>query len=299
MPELPEVESVVRGLRPDLEGRFIDGLELHWAKWLKRPSLKEAREELTGQKITAVERRGKYIVFKLSRGGVLISHLRMTGRWLVDPDDEMKLQERHKSATLLLRKGHTAVFYDVRKFGRGAYCRKGEPIPELEELGPEPLDPALTVAKLHAMFQSRRRDLKALLLDQTFLAGLGNIYVSEILHVAKISPFTRSDQLTKDDTKRFLAAMRKVLQLSIKNMGTTVFDYRGAKNKEGGFQHFLQVYGRSGKPCRTCGATIHRAVQGQRATYFCPVCQGVPASKTAQVATDHSQKGRRSKTPAA
>ncbi|HYE78920.1 MAG TPA: DNA-formamidopyrimidine glycosylase family protein, partial [bacterium] len=138
MPELPEVESVAQGLKPDLVGKTIATLEIHWPKWLKHGRLAEAQRELPGQKITGVERRGKYIVFRLSKGGTLISHLRMTGRWLVDPEEP--LSDRHKSATLHLKGGRQAIFYDVRKFGRGAYYRKGEPIPELEELGPEPLD---------------------------------------------------------------------------------------------------------------------------------------------------------------
>ena len=271
MPELPEVETVARHLQHELHGETIASITIPWAKWVKADRLKLLQKELPEHKLKSVERRGKYLVFRFTDGSLLLSHLRMTGRWLVDtPQYNVG---KHVSALITFKSGRTAVFHDVRKFGRAAWYHKGEDVPEFDEMGDDPLDPKLTPSKLYDLFQSRHRELKALLLDQGFLAGLGNIYVSEILWHARISPFQRGDELTKLEVTLFLKMMRHVLKLAINLRGTTISDFRGPGDWEGGFQHYLKVYGHQGEGCPRCGTTILRAVQGQRATYYCPTCQ--------------------------
>jgi len=293
MPELPEVEAVAAVLREEILGETIATVDIRWVKWAANLTPKQMAKHLSGRTINTVHRRAKFLVFTLDDNSQLWSHLRMTGRWLVDPPPEECA--KHCSATLRLKSGRLLAFIDVRKFGRASWYSPGETAVEAESLGPEPLDPALTPAVLAKMFQARRRDLKALLLDQTFLAGLGNIYVSEILFRAKINPFLRSDQLTRPQVTQFHRAMVAILNQAIEERGTTVFDYRGARNQEGNFQHFLKVYQRHGQPCTRCGTTILRAVQGQRATFFCPTCQGVPRAEISRfVAEAATRRPKRS-----
>lgn len=294
MPELPEVEAVAAVLREEILGETIDAVDIRWAKWAANLTPTVMGQKLHGQTLSQIHRRAKHLVFIFEDGAQLWSHLRMTGRWLVDPaaDDFAK----HCSAVVRFRSGRTLAFVDVRKFGRAAWYAPGATAAESCALGPEPLDPMLTSSELIEMFQTRSRDLKALLLDQSFIAGLGNIYVSEILHRARINPFLRSDQLTRPQIRRFHSAMVAILNQAIAERGTTVFDYRGARNQEGNFQHFLQVYQRHGCPCPACQTPILRAVQGQRATFFCPQCQQVSASEVARLVADQVARRQRTST---
>lgn len=272
MPELPEVEAVASELRACCPGETVRSVTVRWPKWAHHGRIAKA---LPGRTIQQVDRRGKYLRFHCDNGGILVSHLRMTGRWLVDPDPvTLKV---HVSAIVRMESGRTLAFLDVRKFGRAGWYAPDEPIPELEALGPEPLDPSLTAARLWDRMCSRRKQLKTLLLDQTFLAGLGNIYASELLFRAKLNPFVSSDEVTLEEARRIHQAMRFILRQAIREGGTTISDYRGARNQEGNFQNLLRVYQRAGEPCGVCRTPIARIVQGQRSTFFCPHCQSAPA----------------------
>ena len=269
MPELPEVETIVRQLRPRLTGRTVQRAEVRWRRTVSRPSARQFCDGLAGRRIEAVRRRGKFFVFDLDDGRALVGHLRMTGRLFVGraPD------EAFARAVFDLDGGERLVFSDVRKFGRLALVERAELATGL--LGPEPLE--LDGAWLHAALRARRRRLKPLLLDQTFLAGLGNIYVDESLHRARLHPLRASDRVTRPQAEALAGSIRDTLARAIAAEGSS-FDvfYRTPEGRPGAFQDEFAVYGRDGKPCRQCGATIRRLVVGQRGTHVCPRCQPAP-----------------------
>ncbi len=269
MPELPEVETIVRQLRPQLVGRTVERVEVRWARSVARPSVRRFRDGLAGRRIVALRRRGKFFVFDLDDGRALVGHLRMTGRLFVGraPDDAFT------RVAFALDGGERLVFSDVRKFGRLALVER------LDEatgaIGPEPLD--VDGAWLHAALRARRRRLKPLLLDQTFLAGLGNIYVDESLHRAGLHPLRGSHRVTRPQADGLASAIHDTLARAIAAEGSS-FDvfYRTPEGRPGAFQDEFAVYGRQGEPCRACGATIRRLVVGQRGTHVCPRCQPAP-----------------------
>ena len=274
MPELPEVETITRLIRPRLEGRRIEGCEVRWTRTLGGLSRPAFAKAVVGSRLVRVYRRGKFFVADLEREGsatgAIVGHLRMTGRVHVepngfDPGPYLKVQ-------LALDDGTSFYFVDVRKFARLWYAR--EPADVLGPLGPEPLSAEFTADWLHAHLHSRRRAMKPLLLDQDFLAGLGNIYVDESLFRAGIHPLARSDRITRGRASRLHAAIRETLTEAIAREGSS-FDvfYRTPEGNPGSFQDEFRVYGRKGKPCVACGAPIRRIVVGQRGTHFCPACQ--------------------------
>jgi formamidopyrimidine-DNA glycosylase len=240
-------------------------------------SAEDFKRHVEGARVSDVRRRGKYRLFALERdgkyAGSMLGHLRMTGRMQVEPrGGERSPYERVR---LELDDGRDFVFVDVRKFGRLTYL---EPMSfELEHLGPEPLDKEFRASHLHANLRSRRRLLKPLLLDQTVVAGLGNIYVDEALHAARLHPLTMSHRVDEARSTALHAAIQRILKKAIKRQGSS-FDtfYRTPEGQPGSYQAEFQVYGRAGKPCRTCGAKIERTVVGQRGTHFCPRCQPAP-----------------------
>lgn len=292
MPELPEVETVVRGLRERIIGEVITGVEVSWPRTVATHSADEFAAGLVGAAVSAVERRGKYAVISLGERGCLLVHLRMTGRLLVEepeggpggPSVEWVASERPESGDLAGLERHTRVlwrlasgrrlrFWDLRKFGRIHWVPAPDEV--LAPLGPEPLAPAFTPQVLGEMLRSRRRQIKPLLLDQHFVAGLGNIYVDEALWEAAIHPARRADTLSEGEIARLHAAIVGVLSAAVRGRGTTLRDYRGADNLPGDYQRALAVYGREGQPCRRCGHTIERIVIGNRGTRLCPVCQAL------------------------
>jgi formamidopyrimidine-DNA glycosylase len=268
MPELPEVETIARKLRPGLLGMIIKEADLRWQRTLAFPSPKKFREQVKGQEIQEVTRRAKFFILRLSDFSLLI-HLRMSGD-LIIKDSKIR-PEKHDRLILRLRSGQEAasnlVFNDTRKFGRVWLTEDPEEV--LGRLGPEPLSRRFTPQWLHAALHSKHRQLKPLLLDQTFLAGLGNIYTDESLNLAKLHPLVASDSITAQQAEALHEAIRKVLKEAIRRNGAS-FDwvYRG-----GEFQNYFRVYDRAGKPCPTCGTPIARIVIGQRSTHFCPNCQ--------------------------
>jgi formamidopyrimidine-DNA glycosylase len=273
MPELPEVETYCRLLRdggpenPSLLGKVIQKGEVLWPRTLQRPSLEEFQARLPGQAIEAIRRRAKYLVFELTHDS-LILHLRMSGDLLVEPHDLPPAA--HHRLLLFFEGGQRLAFNDARKFGCAWLV--GDPQEVLGGLGPEPLDPRFSAADLHARLQAVRRQLKPLLLDQAFLAGLGNIYTDEALHLARLHPLTPSDRLDAQQAAVLLEAIRAVLQEGIRRNGASIdWVYRG-----GAFQNYFRVYQRTGQPCPVCGALIERLLVGQRGTHVCPVCQARP-----------------------
>ena len=279
MPELPEVETIVRALKtggregPPAVGRVLTGGEVLWQGSLVTPAVDQFSDRLSGQTLTDAARRGKFIWLSLSRD-VLLIHLRMSGDIRVESTlDETGIYRplaTHDRLTLLFEDGLRLVLNDPRKFGRAWLVSDSSEV--LSGLGPEPLDSDFTVNDLAARLKGRQRSLKPLLLDQTIVAGLGNIYTDEALHLAKIHPLTPAAALTNLQIEHLWLAIRSVLQEGIRRNGAS-FDwvYRG-----GDFQNHFRAYGRGGQPCPVCGTPIEKIVVGQRGTHFCPFCQPSP-----------------------
>jgi formamidopyrimidine-DNA glycosylase len=270
VPELPEVETIAVTLRegrdgsPAITGRSILQARLLWERSLAVPSPTEFYDQIAGQTILDIRRRGKFIIFGLSRQWMLV-HLRMSGDLLVEPISAPL--ESHHRLILDLDGGIRLAFNDARKFGRVWLVDNPESV--LAPLGPEPLDDAFTFQELHQKLQTRQRQLKPLLLDQSFLAGLGNIYADEALHIAGLHPLSLSNDISAEQCERLWQGIREVLEEGIRRNGASIdWVYRG-----GDFQNYFRVYQRTGKPCYNCGTAIERLVVGQRGTHFCPNCQ--------------------------
>jgi len=273
MPELPEVETISRVLREGgpvslpLIGRVIVGSDLSWQRTLAYPNPEEFADRIVGQVIEDIRRRGKYLLLCLDTD-TLLFHLRMSGDLVLEsiaaPPD------LHHRLILDLDNGKRLAFNDTRKFGR--VWLVSDPQEILGSLGPEPLGTDFTAEVLFGGLNSRRRQIKPLLMDQSFLAGMGNIYVDEALHRAKIHPLTISNQLDREQSNQLWRSIRRVLEDGINRNGTS-FDwvYRG-----GDFQNYLRVYQRTGDPCTECGSLIERIIVGQRSTHICPSCQIAP-----------------------
>ncbi len=274
MPELPEVETVAGDLRrAGLVGRTVTAVRLDWPPLVAplRPRAFAAR--LTGRRIRALSRRAKYLVFGLSGGDTLLVHLRMTGHLcFAEPGAP---RGPHEHLRLRLDDGRELCYSDTRKFGR--WRLTGTPRDYLGRLGPEPLDPALTPAVLAARLRGRRRRLKPLLLEQGFVAGIGNIYADEILWTARLSPLREAGTLCGPDVRRLLAAMRQVLRRAVRRQGTTLgrgpAHFQRLNGERGRNQDGLRVFRRTRLPCPRCGAPIRRLIVAQRATHVCDVCQ--------------------------
>ena len=264
MPELPEVETFARSLRPELTGREIISAQLFWPRTLSLPSADEFLVRLPGQRIQAVKRRAKYLWLELSSDQLFI-HLRMSGDLWMRPTPHAP--EKHDRLHLRLSDGRTLVFNDIRKFGH--VWLTADPQEVIGHLGPEPLEPEFTPPLLYSRLIERHRQMKPLLLDQTFLAGLGNIYTDEALHLSGVHPLRVSDTITITEAERLHQAIQQVLLAGIEHNGASIdWVYRG-----GNFQNYFHVYDREGQPCPLCGTPVQRIVVGQRGTHFCPTCQ--------------------------
>ncbi len=275
MPELPEVETVVRHLRPQLVGQGVTGFTAHWARVTAPATPDEFARQVVGRSITAVDRRGKFILLGLDHGLVHI-HLRMTGRLQVNPPDSDDIPT-HVSATFELSSGGQLLFRDVRKFGRLGYLDSRAAFDD--RLGLEPLSDAFSPKRFRQLLAGRRRQIKPLLLDQTFIAGLGNIYVDEALFQARIHPLTRAHRLSTPRAIALHRAIRETLQASIDRQGTTIISFTFGNGQSGSFRDQLQVFGRQGEPCPVCGAGIVKTRVAQRGTHFCPRCQRLRAPR--------------------
>lgn len=273
MPELPEVETIARTLRngqgntPAITSKTITGAEVYWEKSIEKPTASEFKQRIIGQKIEQIGRRAKYFVITLSKDTLLI-HLRMSGDLIVGPARE-KLAD-HVRVSLTLDDEWQLAFNNPRKFGRVWLVENTKDI--FGSLGPEPFDTNLTGPLFWAMLQKRNRQIKPLLLDQGFIAGLGNIYTDEALNLSKIHPLERSNQITLPQAEELLKNIRLVLEEGIRRNGSSIdWVYRG-----GDYQNYFRVYDRVGEPCPTCATPVERIVVGQRGTHYCPKCQPTP-----------------------
>jgi formamidopyrimidine-DNA glycosylase len=278
MPELPEVETIVRRLRdgttdsPPLPGQTIRSVDILWNRIVQTPESGIFQQALPGRRILAVNRRGKYLHFPLSNGH-LIGHLRMSGDMHLEPGvdkDGLPLPATpFTQAQFNLDSPWRLLFKSVRKFGR--LWLVDDPQSVLGVLGPEPLGADLDPDILYQMLQRHHRQMKPLLLDQTFIAGLGNIYTDESLFKAKIHPRRASDTLSRADAEMLYYTIREVLEMGIEHFGASLdWIYRG-----GEFQNHFSIHRRKGEPCLVCGATIEKITVGQRGTYYCPHCQTI------------------------
>lgn len=270
MPELPEVETIARGLRrgqggaPALPGRRIVSASVFWPRHIATPGTASFRRRVQDRTIQEVARRGKYLLFPLDKGTLLI-HLRMSGDLALVSADLPR--EAHDHTIFHLDDGWDLRFNDTRKFGRVYLTDDPEVI--LGKLGPEPLSEDFSADLLEAKLSDRRRMLKALLLDQAFIAGMGNIYVDEALHRAQLNPLRRSNTLSSKEARALWQAIRETLEAGIRENGASIdWVYRG-----GDFQNHFQVYQRQGEPCFECGHLIQRIQVAQRGTHYCPHCQ--------------------------
>lgn len=264
MPELPEVETVVRGLRGPLVGRTFTAVTVLWPNAIKTP-IPELQQRLPGQRIEAITRRAKYLQFHLSGGDTLFIHLKMSGDLLVEPETEPR--HPHVRTIFSLDNAHELRFKDTRKFGRVYLVT--DPTQVVSKLGPEPLADNFTLEAFKMLFQRKKGRLKPLLLNQEFIAGVGNIYADESCFTAKIDPRRQVDTLSPEELERLYHAIRQTLNAGIMHKGASLDSvYRG-----GEFQDHFQVYGRADEPCLTCGTPIVRIVLGGRSTHFCTQCQ--------------------------
>ena len=264
MPELPEVETFARALKPELIGLAILSADLRWARTLATPSPAQFKKQIAGQKIVDVSRRAKYLILQLEDYKLLV-HLRMSGD-LIIRQDKIKA-EKHDRLILHLSNQNYLAFNDTRKFGRVWLTDQPDEI--LGKLGPEPLEKNFSAQWLFENLLARKRSLKPLLLDQTFIAGLGNIYTDECLHIAGLHPLAASNNVTQAQAAELHKAIRAVLKEGIRRNGASIdWAYRG-----GEFQNYFRVYGRDGQPCPVCGTTIQKLTVGQRGTHVCPNCQ--------------------------
>lgn len=277
MPELPEVETVVNDLLASgIVGRTITGARVFWPRSVAMPSAEAFCQALPGRAIERVWRRAKYLIMDLSGGDHLLAHLRMSGRiHLVAPDEP---RAKHEHIVIDLDDGRQIRLHDTRKFGRMYLVREFDAV--LGHLGPEPLSGDFTAAILLARLHEHDRQLKPLLLDQAFLAGLGNIYTDEALWEAQIHPCRRSSSISEEEARRLHRAIQSVLRRGIENAGTSLgngkANFYSVKKRQGRNARALNVFRRTDLPCPRCATRIERIIVGQRSTHLCPACQPFP-----------------------
>lgn len=274
MPELPEVETIVRELRQHLAGEIIADIVVEDERLVGYPEeTGEFIRGISGREIEDVRRRGKYILIMLSGEKTLVIHLRMTGKLLLKKAGAAI--DKHTHVIFHLKDDGELHFNNLRKFGRVYLVASDDyaPVGGLACLGPEPLSEDFTLEKFREMLEGRRAVIKSLLLKQSFLAGLGNIYTDEALFLAGIHPARKADQLTGGEIEKLYTAIKEVLTRGIKYRGTSFSDYVNTMGGEGDFQHRLQVYQRVGEECFRCGGEIEKEKIAGRGTHFCPHCQ--------------------------
>lgn len=274
MPELPEVETVLRTIQPKLIGLRFTGVQITLPKIIRMPDDPEKfKDNIIGKEILKISRRGKYLLFNLTDGFNLLVHLRMTGRLLYCQANEPLAKYTH--LILVLDNGCHLRYADMRQFGH-LWLLPEEDMNNLagyKDLGIEPLEAKFTVSYLRKELKQKHTRIKPLLLDQTFIAGLGNIYADEALHRAKINPERLAATLKPREAAQLHQTVRDVLLEGIEHRGSTVRDFIDGDGQPGNYQNLLRVYGREGKPCRNCGHNIVRKKIAGRSTYFCPTCQ--------------------------
>lgn len=278
MPELPEVETVRRGLTKLVEGSTIKSVDVLYPKMVNLPP-KDFENALKGKKIDRIDRRGKYLLIRLSDHLTIVSHLRMEGKYDVEPDGAPL--DKHTHVVFHLTNGRELRYNDTRKFGRMNLVDTGTEmsVAGLKTIGPEPTEQALTLDYITAIFKKSRKVIKPFLLDQSNIAGLGNIYADEVLWLSKINPKQPVNSLKPAQIKRLRKNIITEIQMAIDGHGTTVHSYSTAYGEAGNFQNHLNVYGRQGEPCPRCGTKIVKIKLAQRGTHYCPKCQPLRGEK--------------------
>jgi formamidopyrimidine-DNA glycosylase len=286
MPELPEVQTIVGDLNRKIKGETITSFWSDWKKSLDVP-IEKFKQAIKNKIILSAQRRGKYIILNLDGGKSIIMHLKMTGHILIKTQNsKLKTQNfgrdyfsdrvnQYIHHIFYLKSGKTIEFSDVRKFGKImlADSEKLDQVRGVKELGVDALSSSFNLLKLNEILGNRKTNIKMLLMNQNIIAGIGNIYASEILHEAGILPSRPSDTLNKTESAKLYSAIKKILKKAIIMRGTSDSDYRDTSGAPGKFQNALKVYRRAGKKCTACGTIIQRKVIGQRSTFYCLKCQ--------------------------
>jgi formamidopyrimidine-DNA glycosylase len=290
MPELPEVESVRRQLEPTLVGRRFERVSIDDPRLVRPYEPAEVAAELEGEHVAAVERRGKYLVVRFESGRVLLIHLRMTGNLLSTASGSLP-DDPHRRAVVKLDDGSEVTYHDVRRFGTWLLLEPGEAEPYLAaRVGDEPLDALFTAARLGERLAGRRTSLKAALLDQRTLAGMGNIYVDEALWRARLNPLRPASGLDRNELRRLHRGIRAALEHGLARQGSTLRDYRLPDGSGGSMQNEFRVYGRRDEPCDRCGTLITRTQVAGRTTWFCPTCQPAQAARSSSSRPSRSSR---------
>jgi formamidopyrimidine-DNA glycosylase len=275
MPELPEVETVRVRLEPVLVGRLLEHVEILDPRLTRPFDPAGVAAELQGERVAAVDRRGKYLVVRFESGRVLLIHLRMTGNLLHGSlGNGLAVDDPHRRAVVRLDDGSDVVYRDVRRFGTWLLLEPDQLDPYLEpRVGLEPLARSFTTKQLARALAGRRAPVKAAILDQRRLAGVGNIYADEALWRARIHPQRPAGGLSFDEIKALHGGIRRALKAGIERQGATLRDYRAPDGSSGAMQHEFKVYGREGEPCDRCGTPIEKIRAAGRGTWYCPSCQ--------------------------
>jgi len=266
MPELPEVETIKTELLPYVLGRTITGADLFWERIVRQTPVEDFRSRIVGQRITGISRRGKYLFFHLNSGGVLVMHMKMTGSLLIDPSDD-----RFTRAVLRLDNGTALHFWDPRKFGVMWLDKDDSAV--AAKLGPEPLEDGFTSELLAGLLRNRTASVKPVILNQSIIAGIGNMYADEALFDAKIHPVRPAGRLSSDEIKRLHGSIKRVLLKGLKEKGASIRNYIRPDGSPGTAHDEFNVAHGVGKDCPRCGTPIRRIVLRGRGTYFCPECQ--------------------------
>jgi formamidopyrimidine-DNA glycosylase len=274
VPELPEVETVRAQLEPKLAGRRLERVEIHDPRLTRPDDPAVVAAALEGERVAALGRRGKYLVVEFESGRVLLIHLRMTGQLLHVNGGPLPAGDTHRRAVVRLDDGSDVIYRDVRRFGTWQLVEPGELDPYLaDRVGHEPLVRTFTATRLAEMFAGRRAPVKAVLLDQRRIAGVGNIYADEALWRARIHPLRPAGELRVDDVIAVHRGIRAALRTGIARQGATLSNYRTPAGALGAMQEEFRVYGRTGEPCERCGTPIEKIRAAGRGTWYCPTCQ--------------------------
>jgi len=273
MPELPEVETVRRGLNRLVQGKVVNSVSVRWDKTISNMSPEEFDAEIAGRTIEKIDRRGKYLLFRLSGKKTLVSHLRMEGAYYTVPAGTTP--GKHDLVTFKLSDGVDLFYRDTRKFGRMAFVNDDDvmSVAGLAKIGPEPTEDSLTLDYMKEIFSKSKTAVKPFLLDQSKIAGIGNIYADEVLWQTMIHPLTKTNLLTDVELAELRLNIINEMARSIAHHGTTVHSFTDAFGEAGEFQNELEVYGRRGEPCYRCGTELVKIKVAQRGTTYCPICQ--------------------------
>ena len=287
MPELPEVETVTNEIRPYVLGTRIEDVVVHWPGTVKGNTVEGFIDGLKGQTVATVRRRGKFIVWELSGGKRLLTHLKMTGALLAQ--DAAAAPPPYNRAEITLDDGMKVYFRDPRKFGR---MRVIEHDKAFDELGPEPLEPEFTADVLESILKKRKSPIKPTLLDQTLIAGIGNMYADEALFEAKIHPLRAADNLSPGEYRRLYKAIQHVLTAAIESKGASISNYVRPGGELGQAHFAFKVAHKRGENCPLCNTPLERMVVRGRGTYLCPHCQPAPGNTTNNTSTTESNRER-------